>query len=91
MSSFTSRCILHNQGAFDAFYNTFYNRTLKSLLEYDRENHTKLVQVYTHILFPKGGRRRRGKLLGMHRNSVLYHISRIEEITGIDFNDTGQG
>ena len=28
-----------------------------------------------------------GKLLHMHRNNVLYHISRIEDLLGIDLND----
>jgi DNA-binding PucR family transcriptional regulator len=74
-------------GAFDAFYNTFYNRTLRNLLDYDNENHTRLVQVLYAYLVSERRTTEAGKLLGMHRNSVLYHVSRIEELTGIDFND----
>jgi sugar diacid utilization regulator len=74
-------------GSFDAFYNTSYNRTLKKLLEYDKKNHTRLVQVLYAYLVTERRPTAAGKLLGMHRNSVLYHISHIEEITEIDLND----
>ncbi len=74
-------------GSFDAFYNTFYNKTLRKLLEYDKENHTRLVQVLYAYLVSERRPTAAGKLLDMHRNSVLYHVSRIEEITGIDLND----
>ncbi|NLT13455.1 MAG: hypothetical protein GXY05_03835 [Clostridiales bacterium] len=74
-------------GSFDAFYNTFYNRTLKKLIEYDKENHTRLVQVLYAYLVTERRPTAAGKLLGMHRNSVLYHVSHIEEITEIDLND----
>jgi DNA-binding PucR family transcriptional regulator len=57
------------------------------LLEYDKENHTRLVQVLYAYLVSERRASAAGKLLGMHRNSVLYHVSHIEEITGIDFND----
>ncbi|NLO47284.1 MAG: hypothetical protein GX111_03035 [Clostridiales bacterium] len=74
-------------GTFDAFYNTFYNRSLRKLLEYDKQNHTRLVQILYAFLVCERRATAAGKLLAMHRNSVLYHISRIEEITGIDLND----
>lgn len=74
-------------GSFDAFYNTFYNRTLKKLLEYDKENHTRLIQVLYAYLVTERRPTAAGKLLGMHRNSVLYHVSHIEEITEIDLDD----
>ncbi len=74
-------------GTFDAFYNTFYNRSLIKLHEYDKENHTRLVQVLYAYLVSERRATAAGKLLGMHRNSVLYHVSSIEEITGIDLSD----
>lgn len=74
-------------GTFDALSNTFYNNALKRLMEYDKENNTRLVQVlYAHLASERRATAS-GKLLHMHRNNVLYHISRIEEITGIDLND----
>ena len=78
---------LAQSGSFDAFRNTSYNNTLKKLVDYDRENNTKLVQVlYAHLISERRATAS-GRLLHMHRNNVLYHISRIKEITGIDLDD----
>lgn len=74
-------------GTFDAFGNTLYNNALRKLMEYDKENNTRLVQVlYAHLASERRATAS-GRLLHMHRNNVLYHISRIEEITGIDLDD----
>ena len=74
-------------GTFNAFNNTFHNNALKKLIEYDRENNTRLVQIlYAHLASERRATAS-GKLLRMHRNNVLYHISRIEEITGINLDD----
>ena len=78
---------LAQSGSFDAFGNTTYNKTLKKLLEYDKENHTRLVQILYAYLVSERRATVSGRLLSMHRNNVLYHISRIEEITGIDLDD----
>ena len=73
--------------AFDTFMNTSCISTLRRLLEYDKEKNTSLIQVlYTHLVCERRATMT-GRLLNMHRNSVLYHISRIEDITGIDLND----
>ena len=78
---------LAQSGSFDAFRNTAYNNTLKKLIDYDRDNNTKLVQVlYAHLVSERRATVS-GRLLHMHRNNVLYHISRIREITGIDLDD----
>lgn len=74
-------------GQFDAFGNTLHNKALTKLLEYDRENKTRLVQVLYAYLVSERRATAAGRLLCMHRNNVLYHVSRIEEITGIDLND----
>ena len=74
-------------GPFNAFGNTSYNKRLKMLIEYDKENNTRLVQVLYAYLVSERRATTAGRLLSMHRNNVLYHLSRIEEITGIDLND----
>ena len=74
-------------GTFDAFRNTMYVNILEKLQEYDKENNTRLFQVlYAHLISERRATAT-GKLLHIHRNNVLYHISRIEEITSIDLND----
>jgi hypothetical protein len=74
-------------GNFDALTNTMHINALGKLVEYDRENNSNLVQIlYAHIVSERRATAS-GKLLHMHRNNVLYHISRIEEITGVDLDD----
>ena len=74
-------------GEFDTFKNTAYNEALRKLMDYDSDNGTRLVQVlYTHLNSERRATTS-GRLLHMHRNNVLYHISRIEEILGIDLDD----
>ena len=78
---------LAHAGAFDVFKNTQYINTLNKLHEYDTENNTHLVQIlYAHLVSERRATST-GRLLHMHRNNVLYHISRIEEITGINLDD----
>ena len=78
---------LAQSGTFDAFTNTWHNSALKKLIEYDKDNNTRLVEIlYAHLVSERRATTS-GRLLHMHRNNVLYHISRIEEITGIDLND----
>ena len=51
----------------------FVKHTLDPILEYDKENHTDLLQT--------------SEELHMHRNTVNYRIKRIEELTGRSVED----
>ncbi|MCL2335794.1 MAG: helix-turn-helix domain-containing protein, partial [Firmicutes bacterium] len=78
---------LAKSDAFNVFGNTSSISAFKKLLKYDRDHNTHLVQVlYTHLICERRATLT-GKYLHLHRNSVLYHISRIEELIGIDLND----
>lgn len=72
---------------FHAFKNTRHVAALEKLREYDRQNDTRLSEVLYAYLVSERRATAAGKLLHMHRNNVLYHISRIEELLGIDLND----
>ena len=74
-------------GTYDAFNNTFYNAALKKLIDYDTDNKTRLVQVLYAYLITERRATSSGKILNMHRNNVLYHISRIEAIIEVDLNN----
>lgn len=72
---------------FHAFKNTRHVEALEKLREYDRQNNTRLTEVLYAYLVSERRATAAGKLLHMHRNNVLYHISRIEELLDIDLND----
>ncbi len=78
-------------GTFDAFYNTFCNRTLKKLLEYDKGTIRGLFRYYTHILFPKGGHRRRASFsvcTGTAFCTTFHTLKKLRELTS---TITGRG
>lgn len=74
-------------GPYDVFRNIVSNDTIEKLIKYDKEYSTHLTQVLYAYLVTERRATSAGRLLHMHRNSVLYHIARIEEIAGIDLND----
>lgn len=84
---------LSSGSAFDVFCNNPYFRKVRELIEYDHENDSSLADIlYYYLLFERRATEA-GKLLHMHRNTVLYHIQRASEITGMDLDDysTRQG
>lgn len=72
---------------YNVFTNNYYDKVLKKLISYDKEHGTSLTQVLYLFLLHERHATRVGKLLHMHRNNVLYHISRIEEIMRINLDD----
>lgn len=79
--------------AFDAFYNGPYLRKLKYLESYDRDHNTELSRVLYWYLYYERRTTEAGKLLHMHRNTVMYHVQHITEMLDIDLEDyhTRQG
>ena len=81
--------ILHTAktNSFDIFRNTFYDNAMTKLIEFDQDHKSNLVQVlYCHLISERKATTT-GKLLHMHRNNILYHITKIEEILGVSLDD----
>ena len=74
-------------GTFDVFQNTYYNRALERLIAHDRASGTQLVQILYAYLVNERRATTAGRFLHMHRNNVLYHISRAEEILELSLED----
>ncbi len=60
---------------------SFYNSTLKDLVEYDRKRDTELVKTLQVYFDTNGNLKRMSELLFTHYNTILYRINRIKEIT----------
>lgn len=60
---------------------SFYNSTLKELVEYDRKRDTELVKTLQVYFDTNGNLKRMSELLFTHYNTILYRINRIQEIT----------
>ncbi|MGN0268506.1 MAG: PucR family transcriptional regulator, partial [Lachnospiraceae bacterium] len=65
----------------------FCNRKLKKLIQYDRENkrsYSRSLQVYMENNMSVA---KTIRVLYLQRQTFLYHLKRIEEITGLNLND----
>ncbi|HEV2107267.1 MAG TPA: helix-turn-helix domain-containing protein [Thermomicrobiales bacterium] len=65
----------------------FHAETLDSLLAYDRQHGAGLVRTLEAYFQANGSPKEAATLLSVHRNTVLYRLDRIAEITGLDLSD----
>lgn len=66
----------------------FYESTLKALADYDEKKSTDLVATLHSYFDNNGNLTRVSERLFAHYNTILYRMKRIEEITGMDLNDS---
>lgn len=69
--------------------NDLYSQTLGALLDYDRQNNAGLVSTLDAFFAANGSPKEAAERLGVHRNTVLYRLDRIKDITGYDLDDAG--
>lgn len=65
----------------------FYSTTLKPLVDYDNKKSTELIRTLEFYFKNNGNLTRISKDLFTHYNTVLYRITRINEITGMNLED----
>jgi len=78
---------LYLSHAQDGFLNTFTYRSLQTLSEYEKRHNISCLRILHTYLQCERRATETCSRLHMHRNTVLYHISRIEEILGISLDD----
>ncbi|MDO3399552.1 helix-turn-helix domain-containing protein [Mycolicibacterium neoaurum] len=66
------------------------DRVLGELLQYDREHHTDLVSTLDTFLSSGRSWQHTAAVAGVHRQTVVYRMRRIEQITGRSLAITGQ-
>jgi PucR family transcriptional regulator, purine catabolism regulatory protein len=66
-----------------------YTQALGALLDYDRQNNADLVSTLDAFFAANGSPKEAAERLGVHRNTVLYRLDRIRDITGYDLDDAG--
>jgi purine catabolism regulator len=60
----------------------YYNDTIGKLIEYDRINNSELIKTLVAYYKSSHNIRETSEEMYMHRNSIIYRIKKIEEITG---------
>jgi cytidylate kinase len=65
----------------------FYDRTVGPLARYDASHNTRLVETLEAFFANLGNVSQAAESLFLHRNSLLYRLERIREITEMDLDD----
>lgn len=73
----------------DAVMQSYVEEILGKVLTYDKENHTHLLETLEVYLTENCNLVRTAERLYIHRNSLVYRIRKLEEVTGYDFSLAG--
>lgn len=65
----------------------FYDEILGSLVEYDKEKDSELIETLKTYFHCGGNLKKISKEMYIHYNTIIYRIQRIKEILGIDFDN----
>jgi len=65
----------------------FHDESLSALIDYDRQHGAELVRTLGAFFAARCGPKETAAILGVHRNTVLYRLERIRELTGFDLDD----
>ena len=66
----------------------FYQQHLGALLDYEREQHGELLQTLEAFFDCNGNLARTSEAIHVHRNTLLYRLSRISQICHVDLDNT---
>ncbi len=69
---------------------TFYRETRSKLAEYDQRQGADLIKTLDAYFNHLGNLRASSEALHVHRNTLLYRLDRVEELTGLDLKDVNQ-
>ncbi len=65
----------------------FHDDALSALIDYDRQHGAELLRTLGAYFAGRCGPKETAAMLGVHRNTVLYRLERIRELTGFDLDD----
>ena len=70
-----------------AYMSRFYEDTLAPLVEHDERKQSDLVRTLNGFFEANGNLAQAAKDLDVHRNTLVYRLERISELTELDLND----
>ncbi len=68
---------------------SFHDESIGALIAYDREHGADLVRTLDAFFAARCSPKEAAAMLHVHRNTVLYRLDRVREITGLDLDDAG--
>lgn len=64
----------------------FHDESLEPLITYDQQHNADLIRTLDAFFRANASPKEAASILGVHRNTVLYRLDRIVEITGLDLD-----
>lgn len=71
----------------DVFRNSFAVNAIRQLKEYDEKHKTRILEILYTYLSNDRNATETCAIIHMHRNTILYHISKVETILGVSLED----
>ena len=65
----------------------FVSKKIDALIQYDKENESDLIETLEALVNHLGARNITATSLYLHRNTLMYRIKKIENLTGYDLSD----
>ena len=65
----------------------FVSKKIDALIQYDKENESDLIETLEALVNHLGARNTTATSLYLHRNTLMYRIKKIENLTGYDLSD----
>lgn len=62
--------------------------TIKPLIDYDKENNAELTKTLRYYFICHGNMKKIAEKMYMHYNTIIYRLQKIEEITGLNLEDS---
>jgi purine catabolism regulator len=66
-----------------------FRELVRPLVEYDRERRSDLVRTLQAYFAASANASEAADQMFLHRNSMLYRLARIQDLTGLDLKDPG--
>ncbi|MGH2366214.1 MAG: helix-turn-helix domain-containing protein [Chloroflexota bacterium] len=79
------RLLAHLQGTPEL--DAFQQETLGELADYDRKTGSHLMQTLEGFFTHNGNLSKTAEVLYVHRNTLMYRLNRIQELTGVSLDD----
>ena len=65
----------------------FVSKKIDALIQYDKENESDFIETLEALVNHLGARNITATSLYLHRNTLMYRIKKIENLTGYDLSD----
>lgn len=79
--------VIYDMACTNSFIDILIPESINKIIMEDEESKTELLKTLYYYLLEEKSLKKAGEQLGIHRNSIVYRMSKIEEITKLNLED----